>query len=172
MRLSRTLLAAAAAGALAVTAAAPAAAYTETFVGKGEVQELLGFNNKQMQDAHDSVSFVYVAETEVSFACEWWTGPQHNRSYHTNTKVVTTGVDAAVASASRKTGQWTGWNLLAGLPTGGSAGSAVVSDADCGAEGNGMKSVVEGSVEVGETAGGLYAVYDGARYLLTPTLPA
>ena len=162
----KTVATTAAALAISVLAAAPAAAYTETFVGKGEVQELLGVNNATMQQLHTSVVFEYDVMTEVSFACEWWTGPQRNRTYHTNTKTETVAITAEVASTSRKTGQWTGWTLTHGLPTAG--GAVEVTDADCGAEGNGMKSVVEGSVITGATTGGLYAVVEGQRYLLTP----
>jgi hypothetical protein len=48
----------------------------------------------------------------------------------------------------------------------------VVTDADCGAEGNQMKNVVEGSVEIGATTGGLFATYDGVDYLLTESVPS
>jgi hypothetical protein len=162
----KILVTAATALSVAVLAAAPASAYTDTFVGKGEVQELLGVNNATMQLLHTSVTFEYDVTTEVSFACEWWTGPERNRTYHTNTKTETVAVNALVASTSRKTGQWTGWTLTDGLPTAG--GAVEVTDADCGAEGNAMKSLVEGSVVTGATTGGLYAVVEGQRYLLTP----
>jgi hypothetical protein len=159
-----------------IVSAGPASAYTLNgdgtgYVGKGEVQTLLELNNKAMQAAHTAVTFKYVATSEVSFDCEWYTGPDHNLSRHHNTKTSTVAVDAVVASESRKTGQWTGWDL-SGVPASGSTTAPVVTDADCGAEGNQMKKVVEGSVEVGATTGGLFATYDGVDYLLTESVPS
>ena len=146
-------------------AAGTASAYTPTFVGKGEVQEAFGWNNHTMQANHTAVGFVYESTTVYTFECEWWTGPARNRTYHSNTKTVTTGVDEAVASLSRKTGQWTGWSIV--LPE---ASAAVEpTDADCGSEGNGMKSIVDGSVRAASGGGGLYAVYGEHRHLLTPS---
>ncbi len=146
----------------------PASAYTSTFVGKGEVQTAFGLNNSTMQKVHQSVTFQYDISTPVTFECEWYTGPDRNRKRHDVTVTKTIAVQASVASESRKTGQWTGWNLTNGLPAL-DPGSITITNADCGAEGNEMKSVVEGSVELGESTGGLYAVLNGERRLLTFT---
>lgn len=142
------------------------------YVGKGEVQTLIngGVNNKTMQAIHQDITFAYVAQAVVTFDCEWMTGPDHNRNRHENTQTETTSVNAVVAGDSRKTGQWTGWNI-SGVPASGAMPAPEITDADCGAEGNHMKSVVEGSVEVGEATGGLYARYNGVDYLLTETMP-
>ena len=157
----------------ALVGASAAFAYTmdadgKGFVGKGEVQTVLGFNNKQMQAAHTAVTFNYVASTTYEFDCEWDTGTK-NITHHVNTKEATTQVNAAVASDSRKTGQWTGWNLL-GFSGGAANPVAEPTDADCGAEGNAMKTIVPGSVELISSSGSLYAVHNGASYLLTPTV--
>jgi hypothetical protein len=126
---------------------------TGGFSGKGDVQTLFGLNNAKMQAVHESVVFEYDLTTTFSFECEWYTGPDHNRRHHTNTKTDTFGVNAIVASDSRKTGQWTGW-FLSPIDL---SSTTQPTDADCGAEGNEMKSIVDGSVEVLGTAGGLFA---------------
>lgn len=148
---------------------APASAYTVNpdgtgFVGKGEVQTLIGLNNKAMQTAHTTVAFKYAASAIASFECEWWTGPDRNRKYHTVPVTQVTSVNATVADIDRKTGQWTGWRI-SGIPA--SIDAPEVTDEMCGAEGNEMKSVVPGSVEVGDVTGGLLAVYNGQDYPLT-----
>jgi hypothetical protein len=84
-----------------IVSAGSASAYTLNgdgtgYVGKGEVQTLLGLNNKAMQAAHTAVTFKYVAATEVSFDCEWYTGPD-KVTRHQNTKTSTVAVDAVVA---------------------------------------------------------------------------
>lgn len=138
------------------------------FVGKGDVQTLLGFNNKQMQDAHTKVGFSYVASVEYSFECTWTTGPDHNRKAHVNTKSASTDIDATVASDSRRTGQWTGWNLGALSAT---APVAEPQDSDCGAEGNAMKTIVrdiDGNkiIHVVSSSGGLYANHNSVSHFL------
>lgn len=156
-----------------LVAASAAFAYTmdaegKGFVGKGEVQTLLGFNNRDMQAAHQQVTFEYVASSTYEFDCEWTTG-NRNVTRHVNTKEATTQVNAVVDAESRKTGQWTGWNLL-GFSGGAANPVAEPTDADCGAVGNEMKTIVPGSVELISSSGGLYALYNGASYLLTPTV--
>ena len=136
------------------------------FVGKGDVQSLFGWNNASMQANATDVTFVYEATGGYSFECEWWTGPDHNRRHHTNTKTVDMNVNAAVTGTRRVTGQFTGWNLD---PLAASTEDvAYPTDADCGAEGNGMKSIVPGSIEpLGSNGGGaLYAEHNGVRQLL------
>ena len=138
----------------------------EGFVGKGDVQTALNFKNAQMQAAHKEVTFKYVATATYAFDCEWWTGPEHNLKRHETTLEAQTNVNASVASDSRKTGQWTGWNLLGYPDGGGPTPVAQPTDADCGAEGNEMKSIVPGSVELIGTSGGLVAVYGEQDYPL------
>lgn len=131
------------------------------FVGKGDVQTLLGLNNRQMQAVHPNIDFVYVATATYTFDCEWWTGPDHNLRRHENTKEARTDINANIASDSRKTGQWTGWHLN-GYEGGGTANPvAEPTDADCGAEGNEMKSIVPDSIVLveGSQTGGLFAFY-------------
>jgi hypothetical protein len=130
------------------------------FIGKGDVQAAFGWNNATMQQRHTAVTFSYELSVGYTFACEWWTGPDHNLTYHSNTKSKSTELTASLAADSRKTGQWTGWNI-GDVPTGGAGAPDAPVDADCGAVGNGMKSIVEGSVEAsGDPAPALYAHWD------------
>jgi hypothetical protein len=128
------------------------------FVGKGDVQTAFGWNNAKMQREHEEIKFKYVASTTYAFDCEWYTGPDRNRTRHENTKTAATNVDAKIASESRKTGQWTGWNLR-GYAGGAPNQPAEPTDADCGAEGNEMKTIVPGSVEVSASTGRLLAIH-------------
>ncbi len=134
------------------------------FVGKGDVQLAFGWNNAQMQANHQAVTFKYVAAATYAFDCEWYTGPEHNRKRHENTKTAESGINISIAADSRKTGQWTGWHLkgfTASVPA-----PAAPTDADCGAEGNEMKTLIPGSVELLTSSGGLYAVHAGSERLL------
>ena len=126
------------------------------FVGKGDVQTAFGLKNSEMQAQHTNVTFNYVASATYEFECEWFTGPDRNRKHHTNTKDAVTQVNAGVDAQSRKTGQWTGWNLL-GYLGGGPNPVAEPTDADCGAEGTEMKTIVPGSVTTISESGGLVA---------------
>lgn len=136
--------------------------------GKGDVQTAFGWNNKLMQQNHNSITFEYEALTEVSFECEWWTGPAHNKSYHSNTFSETYGVSGAVGNQDRPTGQWTGWFLS---PVSGDEGDAEAS-AQCpgndggGGDNSGVKTIIEGTIVTTPLGGGLYAVFNGDRRLL------
>jgi hypothetical protein len=131
-----------------------------SFVGKGDVQTLFGWNNHTMQANHEAVTFEYVAEVGYEFDCEWWTGPSHNRTHHQNTQAVSMSVTSDVVSDNRKTGQYTGWYLT---PI--NLDEPVVSQPDCSGYGAG-KTFVEGTLEVGDIVGGLYAVFEGEAKLL------
>lgn len=156
-------------GAIAAIAVTASAAYaivtynpaTGGWAGKGDVQTAFGWNNKVMQNNHQAITFEYDATVGYSFECEWYTGPDHNRTYHLQEKTVTFGVAGTIADTDRKTGQWTGWFLGAIVGDVGEATEPV--DSDCGAEGNGMKSIVEGSVQPLSSGGGLFAVFTGDR---------
>ncbi len=129
------------------------------FVGKGDVQNVYGWNNAQLQANAEHVRFRFVAITQAEWECEWWTGPEHNRKYHANNKEVVTELSANIAYDARKNkqGQITGFNLngFVGEPEvygdGGEPG-------DCGGgdgSGNGgnNKRLVEGSLVYGESDG-------------------
>ena len=137
------------------------------FVGKGDVQTVFGWNNATTQQNHMGVTFKYEATTEYEFECEWYTGPDRNRKHHVNTKTERTNVNAAMASDSRKTGQWTGWNLN-GFSGGTPNAVAEPTDADCGSEGNEMKTIVPGSIQKVSESSALYAVHSGAEKRIWP----
>ena len=136
------------------------------FVGKGDVQLAFGWNNATMQRNHTGITFVYEQTSEYSFECEWYTGPTRNRTYHRNSKTEEFSVNASIPSDSRRTGQWTGWNLNGWNDSAPSGSAPNITNADCGSEGNEMKTLVEGSVELVSSSGGLYAVHNGDRRLL------
>lgn len=143
------------------------------FVGKGDVQTVLGFNNKAMQAvAPAGITFGYDSTTTYTFTCTWETGQEDKRKTHTNDKEISSGVAAEITKANKVTGQYTGWflNGYATAVDGSDAGYPI--DADCGAAGNEMKSIVPGSVESSSTGTGLYFQHLGVRYPLaiTPVL--
>lgn len=143
------------------------------FVGKGDVQTVLGINNKAMQTIQDKVTFGYDDTTTYTFTCTWQTGQEDKRKTHTNNKEISSGVAAELNSKGRLTGQYTGWFLEGYKTTADSSDSGYPTDADCGAEGNDMKSIVPGSIEeIGSTGGGLYFKYNDVKYPLaiTPVL--
>lgn len=170
------MLALAAFGAVGITGAAIAAVTyapaTGGFVGKGDVQTLFNMNNKAAQEAAKAgaVTFSYNATVGYEFDCEWYTGPDHNRQRHRNTKDVTVIIASSVSYSDKKTGQYTGWFLDAVALNSGAV--SYPTDADCGAEGNAMKTIVSGSIkEIGDPNGGLSVTYGGVTKPL-PNTPA
>ncbi len=94
-----------------VVAAGAAFAYTLNadgtgFVGKGEVQTALGYNNKQLQNNADSLEFTSVVVTERSWTC---TNTSNDKTQERERTTTTTGV---VSSVAREKNQITGFNLL------------------------------------------------------------
>jgi hypothetical protein len=173
MKSKLTLIAASAALALGVAGVASGSVNydpaTGGFVGKGDVQSPLGLNNKQMQAVHTLVTFSYDATVGYTFECEWYTGPDRNRTYHkTAGEPISVNIGGVVPSYDRKTGQLTGWKLDPVSLSGGSAPEPT--DADCGAEGNEMKSIVDGSVQSFTEGGGLVAHYNGTDIPLPNTV--
>lgn len=90
------------------------------FVGKGDVQTVLGLNNAQMQTLVDSPSgvvFTYVATDTYEVVNAWATGNADNPvSLNSHTETVTTviGVNATLDGTARKEKgqkQYTGFNL-------------------------------------------------------------
>jgi hypothetical protein len=159
-------------GAIAAVAVVTTALYAEVifdpgtgegFVGKGDVQLQFGWNNKAIQDRHESITFEYDDVVTYEVECEWYTGPDHNRTKHTLTRERTSGVLGELASESRRTGQWTGWHLL-GFESRTSTGAVPAVGDPC--LGTGVEGVVSSVEETGSGDGGLYAVYQGDRRLL------
>jgi hypothetical protein len=114
--MKRIAAAAAAAGfALVLSAGSALAAVTfdpatgTGFVGKGDVQLALGYNNKQLQDNADSLVFAYVGEvvTEVSWVCT----NSNNENLQERARTTTTSVEGVVDAVARERNQITGFNL-------------------------------------------------------------
>ena len=87
------------------------------FIGKGDVQNLpgWGWNNATAQAEATKVTFSENSVDEYDVEIKFDTGnPAQPQSvqHHTVTQGKSTSVLASVASDPRKTGQFTGWNLL------------------------------------------------------------
>lgn len=80
------------------------------FVGKGDVQYTLGWNNKQLQDNAAAVKFQVSSEvvTEVSWICT----NTNNENTQERERTTTTTVAGLVESIARERNQITGFNLL------------------------------------------------------------
>jgi hypothetical protein len=113
--MNKRILGLALAGALATSAAVMAAvtfdAATGTgFVGKGDVQLVFGWNNKQLQDNADSVQFQATSEvvTEVSWICT----NSNNQNIQARERTTTISVQGLVEHATRDRNQITGFNIV------------------------------------------------------------
>lgn len=140
------------------------------FVGKGDVQIPLGFNNATMQANYTKVSFVYEVSATYEFDCEWFTGPTHNRTHHQNTQTATIGIPSvAVGKTAKQTASanLTGWFLD---PIDLGDVDVEPTDETCGGFGAG-KTLVDGSVNLIEATGGLSFVYDGGTPMPLPNTP-
>jgi opacity protein-like surface antigen len=103
------LLAVAMTALLAATAAFAAVTFDpatgEGFVGKGDVQTALGFNNKQLQDNVNNIQFRTLKVTETTWTCDRDAGPQ------TQERERTTTTQGVVDMVARERNQITGFNL-------------------------------------------------------------
>jgi hypothetical protein len=105
----------AAAGAVALFATTAYAAWTfdpatgTGFVGKGDVQLALGYNNKQLQDNAGSLVFTYESEvvTEVSWICT----NSNNENTQERERTTTTTESGVANAVARERNQITGFNL-------------------------------------------------------------
>jgi hypothetical protein len=91
------------------------------FVGKGDVQLVMGWNNKQLQDNAGSVEFQAVSAvvTEVSWTCT----NSNNDNIQERARTTTTSIAEVVNGIARDRNQITGFNLMgySGTPTTSSA---------------------------------------------------
>jgi hypothetical protein len=92
------------------------------FVGKGDVQIVMDWNNAQLQEHADSLQFRFAGGESASWTCQ---GLNPSGNIVTNLHESTTAVNSAVAFDARKnkTGQITGFNLF-----GFSGGSTLTGD--------------------------------------------
>jgi hypothetical protein len=79
------------------------------FVGKGEVQEAFGWNNRVLQNNADDVDFQFVSEvvTEVSWTCT----NDNNQTTQERERTTTTSIDGLLDSVARERNQVTGFIL-------------------------------------------------------------
>jgi hypothetical protein len=79
------------------------------FVGKGDVQDVFDWNNKQLQDNAGSVQFRFVSEKveETTWTCDRDAGPQIQERNRTTT----TTTQQIVDKIAREKNQITGFNL-------------------------------------------------------------
>jgi hypothetical protein len=77
----------------------------EGFVGKGDVQTALGFNNKQLQDNVNNIQFRALKVTETTWTCDRDAGPQ------TQERASTTSAQSVVDKVARERNQITGFIL-------------------------------------------------------------
>ena len=127
------------------------------FLGKGDVQTVLGLNNAKMNDLvlNNGLTFKYESEDRYEIVAEWWTGPDRNRTYHTISVPRTISVSVAIAYEARKNAnsplQITGFWLTFGNVTSGDVPQVGNNFND----GNDVKTII--SVDFVSTSGGLFA---------------
>lgn len=82
------------------------------FVGKGDVQTALGYNNAQMQKEANNLVFTYKAEDTYTITVTWDTGEgTKGEQTHYVTHERTSSIDSNVSYDPRKANQYTGFNL-------------------------------------------------------------
>jgi hypothetical protein len=114
----------------------------EGFVGKGDVQEALGWNNKQLQDNAEAVAFSVESVAENTWLC------YNSRSGQTNERNNTVTMQGLVSAVARERNQITGFQLTGydGAPETAVDGQAT---GTCPGENT---TLVEGSIEEGEAS--------------------
>jgi hypothetical protein len=85
------------------------AATGEGFVGKGDVQNVFGWNNRQLQNNAASVQFR--AESEVVTEHSWTCTNQNNQNTQERERTTTTTIQGVVSSIARERNQVTGFIL-------------------------------------------------------------
>jgi hypothetical protein len=79
------------------------------FVGKGDVQIVFGWNNKQLQDNADKVQFRLFSESvsETTWTCKRDAGTQTNE----RSRTTTSSIQGLLESVARERNQITGFNI-------------------------------------------------------------
>jgi len=106
----------AAIGVIGTTTAASAAVTVNPdgsgFVGKGDVQSVLGYNNKKMQESIEAKGFDWTQVKEWQYVWDWTTTdgvPHHVYLSATDSRVMAAA--EARNNSNGKDGSLTGWNL-------------------------------------------------------------
>lgn len=123
------------------------------FVGKGDVQTALVWNNQQLQNNASAVTFSYLSEDLYSARCEWFTGGgPKGEKLHEVTYKRQTSVQSTVAYDLRMKNQITGFNLTS-LGTTTTSGRVPLVGEAC--QGDGREGTWA-AVELTSSSGGLY----------------
>lgn len=87
------------------------------FVGKGDVQLALGWNNKALQLGAESVRFTVESTTVTEVS--WFCTNSNNQNTQERARTTTTSIQGVVSSVARERNQITGFNLTGyqGTPT-------------------------------------------------------
>jgi hypothetical protein len=177
--MKKIFLAAVAATALVSTAAFASVTFDSStgtgFVGKGDVQILYGWNNAQLQNNANGVSFYYDATDTYDVTCEWSTttgGPNSQVIVHDVTIPRHTSVSSSIAYDPRQMKgqkQFTGFNLN-GFGATTTQGTVPVVGGSCPGASN-VGAIITVVQQTGST-GGLFVSYGGVPYPLpnTPVL--
>ncbi|WP_066310410.1 hypothetical protein [Bacillus sp. FJAT-29814] len=123
------------------------------FVGKGDVQTALGYNNAKMQAEAKNLVFTYKSQDTYAITVTWTTGEgTKGEQTHYVTHERSSTVNSGVSYDPRKANQYTGF-ILTGLENTSETGGAIpkVGDVFPGNSGH----VVE-EVQLISTTGGLY----------------
>ena len=140
------------------------------FVGKGDVQIPMGWNNKQLQDNAGGLTFAYNKTTSYSAVCTFTTGEgtrgeqTHNVDHNTSTVVLSGIAYDARKNSSGKDGSITGFFLTGLGSTTSNGGDAPVVGSPC--MGNDGHDGLWSSVTETGSSGGLYANYGGNSALI------
>ncbi|MBT2522080.1 hypothetical protein [Arthrobacter sp. ISL-28] len=124
------------------------------FVGKGDVQTALVWNNQQLQKNASAISFSYESEDLYSARCEWVTGEgTKGEQLHQVTYKRHTSVQSTVAYDPRVRNQITGFNLT-GFGTTTTSGTVPVVGEAC--QGDGREGTWTAVELTSSSGGGLY----------------
>jgi len=131
----------------------------EGFVGKGEVQEAFGWNNRVLQQNAAQVEFRYAGETvtEVSWICT----NSNNDNIQERARTTSTKTEGVVSAEARERNQVTGFILAGydGVPTGGD--STEGNQLDSCPSGPWTLTTSAGDPEVVSSTGGLEVGFGG-----------
>lgn len=141
-------------------------------VGKGDIQEVFGWNNAALQSNAANLTFTYVRSASYTIQCEWETttgGKNAKVVEHSVTHTRSADVTSAVVTElkANKAGQVTGFTLC-GFDNVSNAGEVPVvgGSAACpGEQGTGAVGTVISVTPMG-TSGGLFVNYGSTSVLL------
>jgi hypothetical protein len=82
------------------------------FVGKGDVQQVLGWNNAELQKQAGNLVFTYETVESYEITVEWTTGEgKKGQKTHTTDHKRTSEITSSLDSTARKANQFTGFFL-------------------------------------------------------------